>query len=407
MTDKILVVNAGPVYPIKAMNQMRTHNMISTLSKDFRIDLLTPSNNDESLNASYKAMHNVDGEYIPITSARHEKNILKKRASQLLKYFSYLICGIDKEVTVNRRNNKWIIKIIKERNYRIVISNYWEASLYFRDLSAEVFKILDPHYAVGENINVLDSIKSRRIKYYLAKRKLRNNLKMEREVIAVSDLLLPLSVRNQEEFYKIAPEKPMLLVADGADLDYYLTYPLEPDPRTILFYGALGSAQNKRAFQRFYENIYPHIKAEFTDIRLLVVGSGPPEEIKALHDGEKIIVTGFVKDVRPWLSKAWLKVIPLELGSGFRGRVIELMAMGVPVLGTHNALDSIGLENGKEGFISDSNQKLIEMSLEILKSTQLRNSISESARGFVQKHYTLESTFGKLRNYLSENALCD
>jgi len=374
--------------------------MIRTLSRDFRVDLLTPYKDDESLSASFKAIHEMGGEYIPIISAKHEKNILKKRTAQLSEYLNYFIRGIDKEVTANRRNNKTIVNIIKERNYRIVISNYWEASLYFKDLDAEVYKILDPHYAVGENLNVLKRIKNSRVKYLLEKRRLSTNVLMEREVVAASDLLLPLSSRNHEEFLKIASDKPMLLIADGADLDHYLSYSAEPDPRTILFYGAMGSSQNRNAFWRFYKNIFPQIKTEFPDISLLVVGSGPSEEIKALHDGEKIIVTDFVKDVRPWLSKAWFKVIPLELGSGFRGRIVELMAMGIPVVGTHNALDSIGFENSKQGFICDTDEELIKYCLELIKNPVLRNNISLNAKDFVKKNYSMESTFGKLRKFL-------
>ena len=116
-------------------------------------------------------------------------------------------------------------------------------------------------------------------------------------------------------------------------------------------------------------------------------------------------MTGFVEDVRPWLSKAWLSIIPLELGSGFRGRVIELMAMGIPVVGTHNALDSIGLKCGIDGFISDDNQELINISSNMLKSEHLRNFVSLSANDYVQFNYSLEATFGKLRNYLRDKNL--
>ena len=400
MQKKILVVNAGPIYPIKAMNQMRTHNMIRTLSKEFMVDLLTPYIDDESSDASRRNISDLGGEYIPITSVKHKNNLLKKRAAQILEYLFYYILGIDKEVSANRWNNKKILNIIMDRGYKIVISNYWESSVYFQKLGDEVYKILDPHYAVGENLDILARTKRSKIKYFFEKRKLRNNIKMEKKVIENSDLLLPLSKRNFEEFKKIAPDKPMLLIPDGADLEHYLSYPSYPDPSTILFYGAMSSAQNRSAFKRFYKNIFLELIKKFPDLKLLVVGSNPPDEIKTLHNGTKVTVTGFVEDIRPWLSKAWLKVIPLELGSGFRGRVIELMALGIPVIGTHNALDSIGLINGKDGFIEDSDEGLSGRCIELLKNHSLRNEISFNARDFVKKNYSLEVTFGKLNEFL-------
>jgi len=404
MTNKILIVNAGPVYPVRAMNQMRTHNMIRTLSKDFKVDLLSPYIDEETLVQSHKALGLTGGKYIPVKSSKHKGNLLRKRIYQLSEYLNYYLFGIDKEVTANKRNNKKFLRIIQEGGYKIVISNYWEASLYFRNIGNDVYKILDPHYAVGENLSVLMRFRDKRVKYFFEKRRLTRNIRLESDVIKASDLLLPLSQRNFAEFTKISPDKPMLLIPDGADIDHYLSCKTEPDPGVILFYGAMGSSQNRGAFWRLYKNILPELKKEFPDLKLLVVGSNPPEEIRSLHNGESITVTGFVEDVRPWLAKAWLSIIPLELGSGFRGRVIELMAMRIPVAGTHNALDSIGFENGMHGFVSDSDSDLINFSKRLLRDPDYRNEISRNACEFVKNSFSIGATFGKLNDYLKEHS---
>jgi glycosyltransferase involved in cell wall biosynthesis len=374
--------------------------MIRTLSKDFKVDLLATYIDEESLTQAEKAMVLTGGKYIPVKSSKHKGNLVRKRINQLNEYLSYYLFGIDKDVTANKRNNRPFLNIIRNGGYRIVISNYWESSLYFKNLGSDVYKILDPHYAVGENLSVLMRFKDNKIKYFFEKRRLGKNIKSESEVIKASDLLLPLSQRNLEEFLKISPDKTMLLIPDGADLDHYLSFPLNPEPETILFYGAMGSYQNKRAFWRLYEKILPELKIEFPGLRLLVVGAFPPFEIKEIHNGKDIIVTGFVEDVRPWLSKAWIKVIPLELGSGFRGRIVELLAMGIPVVGTHNALDSIGLTNKEHCFISDSDEDITSYCIKLIKNKELRNRISSKAKDFVKENYSLESTFGKLNKFL-------
>lgn len=400
MIKKILVVSPGPVYPVRSMSQMRTHNMLRTLSREFSVDLLTPYTNDENFEESKKALKETGGEYIPILSAKHNRNKLRKRLSQASEYLQYYIFGIDREVTSYKRNIRRIVEIITERNYKVVISNYWEGSLFFMNLGAGVFKILDPHYAVGENFDVLERKKNRGVTFFLEKRRLKNNLRMERKVIGYSDLLLPLSERNRKEFEKVDPQKPMLYVADGADLDYFLNFRAKPQSDTVLFYGAMGSEQNKQAFWRLFHNILPQLKKNFPRLKLLVVGNNPSYEIKSLHNGKDIIVTGFVDDVRPWLGQAWLSIIPLELGSGFRGRVIELMAMGIPVIGTHNALESIGFENGKHGFISDSDDEMISFCNVLLNDAEKRKTIANNALEFVKANYSIEATFGKLNNYL-------
>lgn len=374
--------------------------MIKCLSKDFEVDLVSPYHNDEAFNASHNAMTASGGKYIAIKSVKHRNNIIKKRSAQLLEYIAYYLSGIDREATTAKRNSKEIKKIIRQGAYKVVISNYWEGSCFFRMLGNNIFKILDPHYAVGENLDVLNRLKKSDLGYFFEKRKVEKSLMLEKEIIKASDLLLPLSKRNMEEFQKVDPGKPALLIPDGAELEYYINYKSQPDPGTMLFYGAMGSNQNKRAFWRLYNNIYPVLRDKFPDIRLLVVGANPPEEIRELNNGNNIIVTGFVDDIRPWLSQAWLSIIPLELGSGFRGRVIELMAMGIPVVGTHNALDSVDLESGIHGYIGDSNDDLTGYCLDLLGDENLRNMIGRNAVEFVLENYSIDATFGRLNSYL-------
>lgn len=399
---RILVVNPGPVFPIKAMNQMRTHNMIRTLARDFPVDLATPVNREEEKIASSKALADVKGFFYDLGSVKPRNDLLKRRFAQLKEYLAYYLAGYDREYIAYKPYQKKIINLIQKEKYKIVISNYWENSSFFRKLDQSVFKILDPHYAVGENWEVFRSKKNKGFSRWFEYRRLSKNTRLEKAVIGASDLLLPLSKKNLEEFEKIALHKPMVLVADGGDVELYASYHVNPDPNTILFYGAMGSTQNIKAFRRFFHSIYPSLKLKLPELRLLVVGNKPAEEIKKLHNGKDIIITGFVDDVRPWLAQAWFKIIPLELGSGFRGRVIELMAMGVPVIGTHNALDSIGMVSGKHGFISDSDEEMTKYCLQMLTSHHLRHEISHSAIAFVKENYSLNATFGKLNEYLIE-----
>ena len=51
-------------------------------------------------------------------------------------------------------------------------------------------------------------------------------------------------------------------------------------------------------------------------------------------------------------------ILPMSIAGGFRTRVVEVMAMGVPVIGTHNALDCLEMENGIHGFITDNDSEM-------------------------------------------------
>ena len=110
----------------------------------------------------------------------------------------------------------------------------------------------------------------------------------------------------------------MLLIPDGAELDHYFSFRSTPDPYTILF--TVQWEAFEQELSGVYKNIFPELKKEFPELKLLVVGSNPPEDIRSLHNGEDIIVTGFVEDTLA--GKSQVKYNPL--GPGFREELLNL-----------------------------------------------------------------------------------
>ncbi len=193
------------------------------------------------------------------------------------------------------------------------------------------------------------------------------------------------------------------MIADGNDVDNYAATENNPEGNTLIFYGSMNSPQNVGAFKRAFFSILPMIKQQVPDVRMIVVGNKPPAEIRQLHNGKDMIVTGFVDDVRPWLSKGKALILPLEIGSGFRGRIVEVMSMGLPVVGTHNALDSLEMESGIHGLISDDDYEMAGHCIRLLTDESFRMKQSDACRKFVRDKYSLEATFGKLTEFLKSN----
>ena len=84
------------------------------------------------------------------------------------------------------------------------------------------------------------------------------------------------------------------------------------------------------------------------------------------------------------------------------------MAMGVPIIGTHNALDCIGMTNEIHGFITDSDKDMTEYTVKLLNDLGLRNKMGEECKKYVTDVYSIEATYKKLSNYLyklNENLL--
>ena len=97
---------------------------------------------------------------------------------------------------------------------------------------------------------------------------------------------------------------------------------------SIVFYGAMSREENYQSAIWFIENVMSKLPEEIT---LNVVGANPPKKLFA-YENNRIHITGFVEDVRPYFSKALCLVVPLLLGAGIKIKVLEGMSAGVPIL---------------------------------------------------------------------------
>lgn len=108
----------------------------------------------------------------------------------------------------------------------------------------------------------------------------------------------------------------------------------------LLFVGGFNHAPNFDGVMWFIENILPSVKESLPNIKLYIVGSNPPDELKALQS-DSIVITGYVTDeeLENYYNRSRIVVVPLRYGAGVKGKVIEAMYYQVPIVTT-----SIGSE---------------------------------------------------------------
>lgn len=115
--------------------------------------------------------------------------------------------------------------------------------------------------------------------------------------------------------------------------------------RDVLFLGGFAHAPNVDAMRWFASDIWPLVRTALGDIRAYVVGSDPPEEVRALH-GNGVIVTGYVRDLEPLLESVRVSVAPLRYGAGVKGKVTLCMSRGLPVVATPIGAEGLGAQDG-------------------------------------------------------------
>jgi glycosyltransferase involved in cell wall biosynthesis len=138
----------------------------------------------------------------------------------------------------------------------------------------------------------------------------------------------------------------------------------------------------------FCQEVLPLIRARRPDCRLSVVGRTPSREILRLGERDPLIeITGTVPDVRPWLWKAAVSIVPLRIGGGTRMKIYEAMAARTPVVSTTIGAEGLEVNPSRDIGIADDAPGFAERCLELLAGEDRRNAQAEAAWTLVEREF--------------------
>jgi sugar transferase (PEP-CTERM/EpsH1 system associated) len=159
------------------------------------------------------------------------------------------------------------------------------------------------------------------------------------------------------------------------------------DPNTVVFVGRMDYFPNQLAVQYFATQVMPLIRAGRRDAIFRIVGAEPPESIRQLAQLDGVEVTGTVPDVRDLVRNAALTVAPLSIARGTQNKVLESMALGVPVIASAAASRGVDAEANEHLLVAESAREYADQSLSLMNDRALRATLSEQARlRVLQRH---------------------
>jgi O-antigen biosynthesis protein len=173
------------------------------------------------------------------------------------------------------------------------------------------------------------------------------------------------------------------------------------DRRDIIFVGGYQHAPNVDAVRYFVSEVMPYLRKQLPGIRFYVVGSKPPEEIRALA-AEDVIIAGFVEKLTPLLDQVRVSVAPLRYGAGIKGKVGNAMAAGLPVVATPLAAEGMLLTDGENVLIAEGAEDFATAIARLYKDEVLWRSISQSGLTFAEKTWGAAAAWGVLAGILRD-----
>jgi len=188
------------------------------------------------------------------------------------------------------------------------------------------------------------------------------------------------------------------VVPNGVDLDFWRRSSRERGTDTIVFTGAMEYPPNTDAALYLSEEILPLVRRTVPGAQVLIVGRDPPARLRAVGHRPGVTVTGFVDDVRPYLDRATVFAAPLRFGAGIQNKLLEAMAMEVPVVASPLAADGLRTEDNQRPpvQVAHNRQQFADLICEQLARRASDPAPDAEARRYVAAHFVWSSSAARL-----------
>lgn len=183
---------------------------------------------------------------------------------------------------------------------------------------------------------------------------------------------------------------------NGVDTEFFAPDDELYDPNEICFIGRMDYYPNQQAMVNFCGKILPEIQISRPATTLTIVGADPSSEIRALGSMPGVTVTGTVDDVRSYVRRAALSVAPLAIARGTQNKILESMAMGVPVVASAVAAGGVDAIPGEQILIANDDAEFGQQILNLLEDVDARNTLSTAARQRMVSHHNWASSMAML-----------
>ncbi|MDX2165634.1 MAG: TIGR03087 family PEP-CTERM/XrtA system glycosyltransferase [Deltaproteobacteria bacterium] len=199
-----------------------------------------------------------------------------------------------------------------------------------------------------------------------------------------------------ETLRSLAVDTPLDWFPNGVDTEYFRARGAAYDPDTICFVGRMDYYPNQQAALELCREILPLLRAARPALQLLIVGAEPPRAIRRLAALPGVRVTGTVADVRPLLERAALSVAPLRIARGTQNKILESLAMGVPVVCSTLAAGGVDAVPGEHLVTADGPRACADAVLRLLDDPAARARLAQAGRARVESHHAWAASMQRL-----------
>jgi sugar transferase (PEP-CTERM/EpsH1 system associated) len=210
-------------------------------------------------------------------------------------------------------------------------------------------------------------------------------------------------IHTQEDLEWVQQQSGTTNVAQslmGVDTEEYAFQEGPYNPRRIVYCGKLDYLPNTDAALYFANEIFPLVRREVPDAQFAVVGLNPPQSVRALARIPGVEVLANVPDIRPEVSSAAVSVAPIRFGAGIQNKVLQSLAMGVPVVTTPLAAKPFGEPGSSPVLAAETPREFAGQVVRILQDSVYRAQLARAGRRLVETRFEWKQVLAPLDTLL-------
>ncbi|MCB0734442.1 MAG: glycosyltransferase [Bacteroidetes bacterium] len=223
-------------------------------------------------------------------------------------------------------------------------------------------------------------------------------------IVTEFDLGLVCSVEDRDHMRNLHKKADIELLRNGVDLEtFQFTEHDYSRNQTLLFTGNMDYAPNVDAVTYFVQHLFDPIRAKYPTVKLIIAGQRPVKEVRDLAS-EAVVITGFVEDISEMYAQADVVIAPLRFGAGTQNKVLEAMAMGVPVVCTQIGFAGLEIESGEGVLYAPNDQQFVQSVLELLGSETKRREVGQKGLELARNRFSWDGITRQLEHYFEQVA---
>jgi polysaccharide biosynthesis protein PslH len=255
--------------------------------------------------------------------------------------------------------------------------------------------VIDEHnieYEVFERMRAVERSLARKLFYGVEQARVR---RFEQSGWRRAAACVVTSEREEQIVRAAAPATPVAIVPNAVDLDRFRPSGRDVDAGTIVFNGVLDYHPNVDAAAFLVEEVLPLVRERRPDVTLTIVGRGRPAVLERLRR-PGVDVTGEVADVRPYLERTAVEVVPVRMGGGTRLKVLEGLALEKPMVSTTLGCEGIDVRHGEHLLVADTAEAFASAVVRLLEDSDLAGRLGRAGRRLVGDHYSWDAAGERL-----------